>query len=181
MYITRKRSRRVQAYLSTHDGLLCSLPVENATLPPTPTDVSTFAKEEDEIQRDERRRLRLQLVHARGFWDMRDVLVVRRASHASAGTERGAENQAQQPDGQEGSASTALRGSEEEMMVAPEPRRSDSDIEDEGGEDGMAKAANKGRLKLHRSFEVVLKNGNVLRFEVSLKCIRIELLLMVRQ
>lgn len=163
-HMTRKRSRRTQVYLSTHDGFLCSLPTENSVMPPTPTDVNTFSKREEEIQKDERRRLRLQLVHARGFWDMRDILVVRRASHPA--TQDG-EEQPQQMDGQRMNSSTVLLGSEEEVMVAPEVRRSGSDIEDEGGDTGMAKAANKTRLKMHRSFEVVLKNGKVLRFEVS--------------
>ena len=39
--------------------------------------------------------------------------------------------------------------------------------EDEGGDVGLAKAKNKGRLRMYRSFELVLKNGRILRFEVS--------------
>lgn len=162
MYRSRKHSRRIHVYLSTHDSLLCSLAAENTTMPPKPTDVSTFSKEEAEILRDEKRRLRSQLVHTRSFWDMRDVLVVRRASHPTSDSDR--------------RSSAALSDLEEEVTDTPEPRRADSDVEDEGeDEDDMVKTANRGRLKRYRSFEIVLKSGKILRFEVCCMelCIRI--------
>ena len=46
--------------------------------------------------------------------------------------------------------------------------RTDSDGEDEGGEEGLAKNTDKPRLRMQRSFELLLKSGHVVRFEVSL-------------
>ena len=44
-----------------------------------------------------------------------------------------------------------------------------SDDEDDGGETGMSKAKDKPRLRMRRSFELVLVSGRVLRFEVRLR------------
>lgn len=47
-----------------------------------------------------------------------------------------------------------------------------SDAEDNGGDEAMTKAQDKTKLKMKRSFELVLRNGHVVRFEVRL-CERI--------
>ena len=43
----------------------------------------------------------------------------------------------------------------------------DSDNEDEGGDEGLAKIEDKGKVRMRRSFELVYKTGYVMRFEVS--------------
>ena len=91
------------------------------------------------------------------------MLVIKRSSHPAP--EPG-ESSGQRDGLGAGSAARPI-GPEEEVMTAPEPRRTDSDIEDEGGDAGYAAAKDKARLKVYRSFEIVLTNGRIIRFEVN--------------
>lgn len=52
------------------------------------------------------------------------------------------------------------------QIMWPRVETADSDVEDEGGNDGLAKAADKGKMRMKRSFELVFKSGYVMRFEV---------------
>lgn len=44
--------------------------------------------------------------------------------------------------------------------------RTDSDNEDEGGDQELTKTADKPKLRIQRSFELLLKTGQIVRFEV---------------
>ncbi|KAI5122450.1 hypothetical protein M0805_008762 [Coniferiporia weirii] len=159
----RKTQVRVQYYLSTHDGYLCSILADKVVPPPTPTDLKNFSRSEDEFREDEQARLHTQIMNVRGFWDLRNVLTVRRASHVVSQTEGG---NVQPREGEDEGGVPRLPGFQSgEYFEEHELQRTDSDIGDEGGEHGMAAATNKARLNLYRSFELVMKNGRVVQFE----------------
>lgn len=162
----RKTQARVQYYLSTHDGFLFAVQVEKVVTPPTPTDLKSFAKSEEEFREDEQIRLRTQIINARWFWDIRNVLQVRRAMHPTHQIRDLSitANEVMQPADPD---ADVLAQAQEPHYGGVELHRTESDIGDEGGDATLARSADKPRLKMHRSFEVVLKNGRILRFEVS--------------
>jgi hypothetical protein len=84
-----------------------------------------------------------------GVSDLRDILTVRRAF---------------QPVAQESHRETNKEGDSNSPLTQTEV--SASDDEDEGGIDGLTKSDDKPRLRMKRSFELLLKNGHVVRFEV---------------
>jgi hypothetical protein len=45
--------------------------------------------------------------------------------------------------------------------------RTTSDEEDEGGDEGLMKSTDRPKLKMQRSFELLMKTGHIIRFEVS--------------
>jgi hypothetical protein len=46
--------------------------------------------------------------------------------------------------------------------------RTESDNEDEGGDQGLTETADKPKLRMQRSFELLLKTGQIVRFEVCI-------------
>ncbi|KAF7365311.1 hypothetical protein MVEN_00403100 [Mycena venus] len=52
--------------------------------------------------------------------------------------------------------------------------RSESDDEDEGGEEGLRVAQDKAHLRMKRSFELLLKNGHIIRFEAHSRKVALE-------
>ncbi|OCB84999.1 hypothetical protein A7U60_g7956 [Sanghuangporus baumii] len=169
----RKTQARVQYYLSTHDGYLFAIRNEKVVAPPIPTDLKSFAKSEVEFREDERVRLREQIVNARWLWDMRNVLLVRRAMHVIHQVKDPSitANRATEPPDPD---ANVLEQAQEPHNGSAEFRRTDSDIDDEGGDAGLAASADKARLKMRRSFEIVLKNGRILRFETHSTKIAVE-------
>lgn len=159
--IDAKTQRRTQLYLSTHDGYLFAVQIHRAVAPPSPSDLKNYSKAEDELRKDEDSRLRLQLIGSKAFWDLRNVLVVRRASHKHAR----AHDVSVTPAVDTHSPNEELPSRLEEGEL----HRSPSDVEDEGGDEGLAKAKDKPRRRMYRSFELVLKNGQIVRFEVRSK------------
>lgn len=157
--IDAKTQRRTQLYLSTHDGYLFAVQIHRAVAPPSPSDLKNYSKAEEELRKDESLRLRLQLIDSKAFWDLRNVLVVRRASHKHARVHELSAT----PERDDHSPNEQLPSRLEEGEL----HRSPSDMEDEGGDEGLAKAKDKPRRRMHRSFELVLKNGQIVRFEVS--------------
>jgi len=45
--------------------------------------------------------------------------------------------------------------------------RTEEDDADEGGEGGLSRASDRPRMKMRRSFEILMNTGYVVRFEVS--------------
>lgn len=147
--------------------------------PPTPTDLRRFTRDEREFLEEENGRLRDQVVDAQRVWDLRQVVVVRRAGSVivqnyDEGVVRRAEEERMgggngTGSGEAGEGPPDLEGEDVAQLLEGEGEmeRTESDIEDGGGDVGLAKAKNKGRLRMYRSFELVLKNGRILRFEVS--------------
>jgi hypothetical protein len=146
-------------YLSTHEGLIFVLSRSQAHPPlPPGVDLTGVHKKADEVKRGA-----LQIAEAFGMFDVRNILAIRRAFQlvpnrlaqppAGKGKEKDLDEWA--------NAWVAEEGPAIEQEVAAE-----NEDEDEGGEGGLLKAADKGRLKTRRSFELLLKSGSIFRFEV---------------
>lgn len=95
-----------------------------------------------------------------GVCDLRNILTVRRAFHLVPQHSHSVE------DVRGDKKSSRAQEEDDEWLGTWAIERADSDDEDEGGEQGLAKAADKPKLKVQRSFELLLKNGHVVRFEV---------------
>lgn len=149
-------------YLATHDGNLFSLNPSNAD-PPRPPGMPPFlaspssenptrSPREQEVLRGAR-----QILDAGGVIDLRNVLTVRRAFQPHA-TPRHGETPPKH-----------LAGWEEQKELVEAVERTHSDDEDEGGEEALAKSPDKPRMKMRRSFELLLMSGHVIRFEVGMR------------
>jgi hypothetical protein len=141
-------------YLSTHDGNLFLITAGKSHPPPPPglqlaavpgtDDVSAYLKRTEVIRGEE------QILSALGVWDLREILAVRRAFQPIVSHEHTVEP----PDGEDAEESVRVEWTE-------------SDAEDDGGEDGLIKSMDYIRTKMMRSFELLLTSGRVVRFEVS--------------
>jgi hypothetical protein len=96
-----------------------------------------------------------QVMQATGVCDMRSILTVRKAFHLVPQHSHSVEDVSR------------AQNEDDEWLDAWTVERTDSDGEDEGGEEGLAKNTDKPRLRMQRSFELLLKSGHVVRFEVS--------------
>lgn len=157
---TGKTQTRVQYFLVTHDNLLFVIPHSRAQSPPIPTDLRAFSKSKEQVRDNELARLRMQMVNARGFYDMRDIAEVRRAIHHEPSHPRHASELRRDI------PTINVTGVEHTNDEHAHLWRTGSDLEDEGGDHSLATAKDKARLKIHRSFEVVLRAGKIVRFEV---------------
>ncbi|KAJ4482213.1 Pleckstrin homology domain-containing protein [Lentinula aciculospora] len=140
-------------YLATHDGNLFVLNPSRAH-PPTPLGATLQPIETDvgyayTLRKSEVKRGIQQLLDANGVVDLRSILVVRRAVHP---TMQPTHNLREHDD-----ASYLNVG--ETLAV------SQSDQEDIGGEEGLNRSENQRELRMKRSFELLLENGHILRFE----------------
>jgi hypothetical protein len=54
------------------------------------------------------------------------------------------------------------------IWAETQPERTDSDDEDVGGDEALTKTDDKPKFRMKRSFELLLKSGHVIRFEVCL-------------
>jgi hypothetical protein len=106
-----------------------------------------------------------QVMRAMGVCDLRSILTVRRSFHLVPQHSHSVEDVGV---AQKGSRS---QDEDDEWLGTWAVERTDSDIEDEGGEQGLAKSTDKPKLKMQRSFELLLKTGHVIRFEVSIRAI----------
>ena len=95
----------------------------------------------------------LQILEASGMSDLRSIVAVRRAFQLIPA-------QREQVD------ASQLTDWEDSENFWEQVDRSESDDEDAGGEVGMTRAKDKARLRLRRSFELLLTSGRVIRFEV---------------
>ncbi|KAJ6508926.1 Pleckstrin homology domain-containing protein [Mycena sanguinolenta] len=144
-------------YLVTHDGNLFSLAAEKAH-PPSPMGIgqaeSAGALRLAEVQRGTR-----QILGATGVSDMRSILSVRRAF---------------QPVVPASHDMADVGDNQSYVSRASVIERSDSDDEDGGGEDGLRTAQDKTHLRMKRSFELLLKNGHIIRFEAHSRKVALE-------
>lgn len=134
-------------YLSTHDGNLFVLPIDRAH-PPTPPGFLPHSASGASAGEAEIHRGAMQIMQGSGVCDLRSILAVRRAFqfiplhvHNVADVHHGNDNTMSQDD-----------------EVLPD------DDEDEGGE--MDEESNK-HVYMRRSFELLLEDGKVIRFEVG--------------
>lgn len=153
-------------YLVTHDGYLFTLAPAHAHQPPVPGGVvkappafgSTLSAmgppgTTETRRRSEVRRGQLQILEATGMSDLRSIVAVRRAFQLI-------------PAQRERIDASQLTDWEDSQGFWEQLDRSESDDEDAGGEVAMTRAKDKARLRLRRSFELLLTSGRVIRFEV---------------
>lgn len=143
-----------EVYLTVHNGLLFTLAPANAHAPnppgaiPVPQDSDRDAR--DALRQEEIRRGAAQVLAARGVMDLRSVIAVRRAfrpvlhqnEHIHTSTQPEIE-ESEQP----------------EQEVCEE-----SDTQDVGGHAGLT--GDLTTMRMRRCFELVMKSGQVIRFEV---------------
>ncbi len=133
-------------YLSTHDGNLFVLPVDRAYPPTPPGFLPNSAPNGASAREAEIHRGAMQIIHASGVCDLRRIVAVRRAFQLVPPHVHDVQDEHHENDG-------AVSQAEE-----PSP-----DDEDRGGE--VDDESNK-HLRMRRSFELLLEDGKVIRFEV---------------
>lgn len=144
-------------YLSTHDGYIFFTNVAQAN-PPPPPGPPTDASDPDAIRQAEVLRGARQIMTATGMCDLRSIVAVRRAFQV-------------------------IPRHTEEVNFRDTPQWEDTpgfwenvehydeDHRDPGGSEGLAKTSEAAFVRMRRSFELVLKSGRVVRFEVSFTCL----------
>ena len=144
-------------YLSTHDGYIFFIAPSQANPPPPPGPPDEHLQPED-LRTAEAIRGGRQILHAAHMCDLRDIVAVRRATQLIPRhtEEVGLKNTPEWEDSE---------GFWENVESLEE------DHMDSGGDEGLAKvskASDKARLRVRRSFELLTKTGQVVRFEVRL-------------
>ncbi|KAF9013461.1 Pleckstrin homology domain-containing protein [Cyathus striatus] len=143
-------------YLAVHDGNLFTL-YPSVAKPPSPPSLILKMGEFNEylysLRHTEIQRGSMQIMNATGVCDLRSIAAVRRAfqvtpPHTHDHREVSSDNEA---------AWFATWSTQDATTVG--------DDEDAGGEDAFNAAEDKVRLKMRRSFELLLISGNVIRFE----------------
>ena len=154
-YLDRISQTKKQIYLTTHNGNLFILN-NHAAFPPMPPGLALVTNQSLDLQalrQAEIRRGINQVMAASGMCDLRSIIAVRRAFHSVP---------MQMHDLVETAADDiSWLG----ICENSEPRTAD-DEEDEGGDSGLSKSTDRTRLKMRRSFELLLNTGHVVRFEV---------------
>ena len=160
-----KAANRTRTYLSTHDGYLFNGSSSQAN-PPDPPRLPVIVDGQPRSaisHKDEVRRGAAQIVGAHDFVDMRSVLCVRRADTVQVVRSHGLSTAT----GTGGHIHMNV-GSNEDLAVPDAVEETLSDDEDEGGEETLPSlAADKARLRMKRSFELCLRSGHTVRYEVS--------------
>lgn len=155
-YVTRVRSTsgtREEVYLTVHNGLLFTLRPTHANTPNPPGAIGVpFDSNKDArgaLRKNEVRRGGEQVLAARDVTDLRAVVAVRRAF-------RPIFNPSQPEHDTTGSGPG---GDDRNEEVIP-----DNDTHDVGGDAGLT--GDVTRVRMRRCFELVMKTGHVIRFEV---------------
>ncbi|KAI0086533.1 hypothetical protein BDY19DRAFT_995822 [Irpex rosettiformis] len=153
-YVERIRpnsSFKEALYLSTHDGYIFFLAPSQANPPSPPGPPDESLKLED-LRTAEAMRGARQILHAAHMSDLRDIVAVRRATQlVSQHIEQ--VNVKDTPEW------------EDEENFWENVASFDEDHEDPGGSEGLAKAGDKARLRVRRSFELLFVTGQVVKFE----------------
>ncbi|TFK73572.1 hypothetical protein BDN72DRAFT_834437 [Pluteus cervinus] len=148
-----------QVYLTTHTGYLLSLPPTRAH-PPTPPGLTPLNAGAKSLRAMEFQRGTMQLMDTIGVCDLKSILLIRRAFQAQPPhTHREKEPEADD---------IWFR-----LWSQPEERTVD-DEEDQGGEEGLARLNDKTQCRMKRCFELLLKNGRVVRFEAHSRRVAVE-------
>ncbi|KAJ3568113.1 hypothetical protein NP233_g5925 [Leucocoprinus birnbaumii] len=159
-YVERIRTNtqtKQSLYLVSHNGNLFTLSPQQAQ-PPSPPGAALMLGNMDEykstIMKVEIERGIYQLMHAHGVVDLRSVVAVRRAFQTVP------QQHHDQKDDRLAEESSWFN------VWSRVDERTNSDNEDEGGEEGLGKSDDKAYLRTKRSFELLLSTGRVVRFEV---------------
>lgn len=157
-YLDRISQTKKRIYLTTHNGNLFILNSHAAfsPMPPGLTPMTNQPLDLQTLREAEIRRGINQVMTAIGMCDLRSILAVRRAFHSAP---------MQKHDLIEPAADDiSWLG-----MCENSEQKTADDEEDEGGDLGLSKSADRTRLKMRRSFELLLNTGDVVRFEVFFK------------
>ncbi|THH16545.1 hypothetical protein EW146_g4095 [Bondarzewia mesenterica] len=154
---------RQSLYLTTHDGLLFSLPPPRAYPPRLPGSLPqppSSGEDSYASMRDEEvRRGAQQVFEARGVTDLRNILMVRRAFQVVPHVQ---ENIDGRPRRQGGHSED-----EYEQELTAQVELGEGEEEDVGGQEGLGKLGpDRARGRMRRCFELVMRTGRVVRFEV---------------
>ena len=155
-YVSRVKpgsGSREEVYLTVHNGLLFTLAPAGAHAPNPPGVVPALQGSDRDartLRQEEIRRGAVQVLAARGVIDLRAVIAVRRAfrpvlhpnEHVNAST---------QPE---------IDG----FVIQEEEVVEESDTRDDGGDAGLTDDVT--TMRMRRCFELVMKSGLVIRFEV---------------
>ncbi|CAE7216406.1 unnamed protein product [Rhizoctonia solani] len=161
--IKPKTLTRTNVYLTSHDGYLFTLRYADAEppIPPVliqePLDDTGRRKAYD----NELRRARCMILDSDGYIDLRSILAVRRAVEPTppVGTiDIGAARLAKPLPNE--------AHDHEDFDDDWVDQTDASDDEDEGGDEYLSRSDDKTRLKMKRSFELIMRSGRVVRFEV---------------
>lgn len=125
--------------------------------PPTPPicalDISDLERYSQILRKTESERGVKQIMHATGVLDLRCILLIRRAFHPIS---QSTHNESSQSQDDETWLATWSQGE----------NRTEGDEEDIGGEEGLNRSEDRPRLRMQRSFELLLTTGRIVRFEV---------------
>lgn len=104
-----------------------------------------------------------------GYIDMRSIRAIRRAKHDAVPI-------SVTPLGSAGGNIPGINDSKrhDEFEIIDDENQTPSDAEDVGGEAGTGTATEKTKLRLKRSFELVLRNGHAVRFEAHSAMVALE-------
>ncbi len=158
-YVSRVKpgsGTREEVYLTVHNGLLFTLAPGSAHAPnppgvvPVPQDSDRDAR--DALHQEDIRRGAAQVLAARGVMDLRSVIAVRRAFRPVLHPNQHVDTSTQ-PE------------IEENGHLTEEVVREESDSGDVGGDVGLA--GDVTTIRMRRCFELVMRSGHVIRFEVS--------------
>ncbi|KAL1662456.1 Pleckstrin homology domain-containing protein [Schizophyllum commune] len=147
-------------YLSTHDGFLFFVNQGVAQPPQPPGFVQLPAREGAEgdyaniLRRSEVRRGARQVMAAHAVCELRAIVAVRRAFQVVPPRAHDVRE--------------AHAEAEDEMVISGmrDEQAEGDDHADAGGEEGLLEqAGDRGHKKMRRSFELLLRNGHVMRFE----------------
>lgn len=157
-YVSRVKpasGSREEVYLTVHNGLLFTLGPGNSHAPNPPGVISVpVDSNANAIRETEVRRGAAQVSAARGVTDLRAVVAVRRAFRPVffPTTEPEPERDPTLPD------------SGEEARDLDVVIHEESDIQDVGGDAGLT--GDVTTIRMRRCFELLMKTGHVIRFEV---------------
>jgi hypothetical protein len=155
---------RTNVYVTSHDGCLFTLRYADAE-PPTPPvllQAPLDAAGYQIVREREIRRGRSMILDADGYIDLRSILAVRRAVEISP------------PIGAIDTGATRANPLPHDVTEEEDDsgqwidQADESDEEDEGGDEFLSNSDDKMRLKMKRSFELIMRSGRVVRFEVGL-------------
>ncbi|TDL23189.1 hypothetical protein BD410DRAFT_787507 [Rickenella mellea] len=182
-------------YLASHDGYLFSLRPSHAHPPQPPGSISAIMAgsgdnddvdefDPSEFRAKEVRRSREQIMASDGYCDLRSIVGVRRAFQVVAQRDGPSTmtlnaSLSNQTDG----SGAALNGANSQRSLGTdggmqgftdEVEHLPSDDEDEGGDEGLAKATDKGHVRMRRSFELLMRSGHVVRLEANSRKVALE-------
>jgi len=147
--------QKEQVYLCTHGAYLFSLRPSDAN-PPTPLEMQLDQGNTDDpqeyaeqLRKSEVQRGVTQIMKAMGVGELTSILAVRRAFQVAV------------------RPTHTFKHDNEVHSDGSPPDREPEDDGDEGGHEALNKADDQDHIKMKRSFELLLKSGRVVRFEVG--------------